>query len=68
MASHFAIVIEVPEMKPNPNTAATRAIIKNKTAQPSKPDKPFLFMFSSICITLFEYICTSVECLLQYTD
>ncbi len=42
IASHFAIVIEVPEMNPNPNTAATMAMIRNTIAQPNNPDSPFL--------------------------
>jgi len=37
----LAIESDTPEINPNPNTAATIAIIKNTTAQPNHPDNPF---------------------------
>ncbi len=42
IASHFAIVTDVPEMNPNPNTEAMIATIKKTIAHPNKPDNPFL--------------------------
>jgi hypothetical protein len=37
----FAIPAEAAAMPPNPNTAATSAIIKNVTAQPNIVSPPF---------------------------
>ena len=42
IANHIAIVEDIPEIPPKPNTAATIAITKNTTAQTNQPDKAFL--------------------------
>jgi len=44
IASHFAIVIDVPAIAPNPNKAATNAITRKTIAQLNNPPKPFLFI------------------------
>lgn len=44
IASHFAIVNEIPEINPNPNIADTIATIKNNSAQTNQLDNAFWFI------------------------
>ena len=46
--NHFAITNEVPEINPNPNIPATRAIIKNIIAQANHVVTPLVFILFGI--------------------
>ena len=44
IASHFAMVNEIPEISPNPNIPAIIATIKNSIAKINQLPTPFLFI------------------------
>lgn len=61
IANHFAIVIETPEINPNPNALATIAIIRNIIAHANQLVTPFLSIFLQLYKVVGVYSCMCSE-------